>query len=116
MSGERLAAPWITIKEARRAGRIGPDRFGGSLAFADLPLVELSQIETRTFADRLERVRAYLAGLGDRPPEPIVLMKGDTGRWLLRDGNHRLRLARDRGAETIPAVLVDAAVLFTDYD
>ena len=70
--------------------------------FAVVALGELAHVETYTQARNLERLRAEWD-----PAQscPIRLRYGDTGRYVLADGNHRLRLARERGEETIEALI-----------
>ena len=71
--------------------------------YAVLALDDLDYLETFTRLRNLAYLRqAWNPNLAD----PILLRPGDTGRFVLRNGNHRLYLARERGDETIRAVIV----------
>ena len=72
----------------------------GTINRPQLPLADLEYIETFTNAKILARLRRKW---DESKCEPIALFVGDTGRFLLRSGNHRLRLARERGDRTIAA-------------
>ena len=62
-----------------------------------IPLEDLAHIET------LSSIKWVRKSLAQWDPSPITLSIGDNDRYLLRDGNHRLRTARQRGDKTIQA-------------
>ena len=107
----------LSIAEARKRGLIGRGRFEGCEWYADMPLSEFQHLDTLTVPKNFRKVRRYVAGLGVNPMEPIVISHSDSGRWWLRDGNHRLRSARELDWETIPVVFAALENLcFRDWD
>ena len=97
----------ITLAEAIRRGLVPPSisdshtgqQFDSYTHYLQIPLSDLAHVETLTSGTRCKKLP-----LSARD-EPIRLSDGDTGRLVLRDGNHRLRLARERGDTTITGII-----------
>ena len=64
-----------------------------------VPLSELAQISMVTDAGRLARLRMSR----QHRERPVEIYRGDGGGLMLGDGQHRLFLAREAGAEAIEA-------------
>ena len=67
----------------------------------ELPLEALSHVETYTRPAWVVHLRRHWDAA---KAEPIDIVRGDSGRWVVIDGHHRLRIARARGDATILAV------------
>ena len=73
-----------------------------------VPVTRLLEHEIRNRLEVAVELRhdSYALDMVSRSQEyPIEVMVGGTRRWVLRNGNHRLPIARERGAETIPAII-----------
>ena len=70
--------------------------------FAVFELAELAHIETQPLPVHLVRLREEW---DPALVEPITIRQTTDGRMILFDGNHRLTLARERGDETIEAIV-----------
>ena len=74
-----------------------------------MPLADLKDVcmyEGVVRDDRLESVRSWT----DRGKLPILLSRETDNRLQLRDGHHRLNIARQLGDDHILAILVDLAL------
>ncbi len=98
----------MTLAEAERLGRVKRHIYdeGWDEDYAIVRLDELAHIATRTNPDKLAKLRAEW---NPKWFEAITLQEGIDGhgreRFILRDGNHRLTLARERGSRTIEAII-----------
>ena len=77
-------------------------RWATAITAGRVRLTDIAYIETKTTPARLQ----YLRGRWDptRRPWPIHLREDAAGVLSIRNGNHRLQLARERGDETIAAM------------
>ena len=77
-------------------------RWATAITAGRVRLSDIEYVETKTHPPRLQDLR-------DRwdpahRPWPIHLVEDAAGRLTIRNGNHRLTLARERGDETIAAM------------
>ncbi len=66
-------------------------------------LRDVSMYDGVVYQDRLESVRGWT----DRRKLPILLLRKTEGRLELRDGHHRLKIARKLGERDILAIVAD---------
>ena len=97
----------IPIEEAERrglvpAGRYGDDMWDRLVYYALVPIEELAHIEVWTDPQHVEYMRSIWDRIKD---EPIRVLVGDQGRYVLRTANTRLRIHRNIGSELLPVLI-----------
>ena len=92
----------MRLEEAASGGLVHPTRYneGDPVDYGVIPLTLLEHVETFTRPEHLARLRD---NWDPAQVTPIQLAEGDSGWYVLLNGNHRLRLAPERGDRTIAA-------------
>ena len=92
----------MRLEEAASRGLVHPTRYneGDPVDYGVIPSTLLEHVETFTRPEHLARLRD---NWDPAQVTPIRLAEGDSGWYVLLNGNHRLRLARERGDRTIAA-------------